>query len=85
MTGPVQLQALDLLLPESPSSTLLLFTSVGQDPDAYAFADGLGIDIRNAPVKLADLFLIAAGLLDSLDKPSKCPAMIRYVQRYLAR
>jgi len=65
-TGPVQLQALELPLPERPSITLLPFTSVGQDPNADAFADGLRTDIQNALVKLSGLFLIAAGAANAL-------------------
>ncbi len=59
--GPVQLEALDLPLPEKPSIVLLPFAAVADDAEAQAFASGLRLDIQNALVKMSGLFLIAAG------------------------
>jgi adenylate cyclase len=58
---PVQLEALDLPLPDKPSIGLLPFVPVGDDPDGAALAEGLRIDIQNALVKMSGLFLLGAG------------------------
>lgn len=58
---PVQLEALDLPLPDKPSIGLLPFVPVGDNPESAAFAEGLRIDIQNALVKMSGLFLLGAG------------------------
>ena len=64
---PLQLQLLDLPLPERPSIVLLPFKATGNNPDeGGALAEGLRIDIQNALTKMSGVFLVGAGSANAM-------------------
>jgi len=64
---PVQLQSLDLPLPDRPSIVLLPFNAVGDNPDeSGALAEGLRVDIQNALTKMSGVFLLGAGSANAM-------------------
>ncbi len=64
---PPEIDTLALPLPKQPSIVLLPFACIGEDPETRALADGLRIDIQSGIVKLANLFVIAAGTAGSFE------------------
>lgn len=61
LSGPPQLESIDLPLPGRPSILLLPFACLGGDAEGQALAEGLRYDIQNALVKMSGMFLVAAG------------------------
>jgi adenylate cyclase len=64
---PVQLQSLDLPLPDRPSIVLLPFKGMGDNQDeSEALAQGLRIDIQNALTKMSGVFLVGVGSANAM-------------------